>query len=987
MELFIILIVVAVIIYVATNAHNLTAKLDELKQQIDRLERSHRILEKQMEQLRRDFQAGQEPKPTPAPPVSSKGEKLVEALTALPETPPASAPPSQPPTSFAAKPAKPFELPPLRTAAQTFAATTAHSAPPPLNPPPVATPPPAPAPATKKASFEMRLGTYWLVRIGIVMLLTSIAFFANYAYHHFIGRLGPIGKTSLLYLASGALLAAGAWWQRKAVKDSLKNYAQVLFAGGLAAVYFTTYAAYHIPPLRIINNAAVDGILLLLWAGVIAWLADRRKSEVMALFAVGLAFYTSIMTRVGDFTLYSNLVLTLTAVFFLVRNRWVNLSFVGMLASYASYAFWRFLHDDGWRWAQPDERLGFGAMFLLAYWLIFTAATFLSRSGKLTGLNRAGFLTLNNGAFFVLFLLTMMQVHSGGFWKFALAYGTALLLLAAAARKWLAAEPLTKNAYLTQGLLLATLGFITKFSGLHLSLVLAAESVILFITGRQRQSKVLQAFSYLAAVLATGWNVASLHQFNLHGLCVGTVIGALMTVNAVWVHRQTLEKISSSLRAETSVFIILAFINWLAVTYFNTTLEHRPLALALEAVAFTLSIYVLRVPEIVLLGQFFVILAAGTGVVSLLNNQPPWWNPLALIAILFGISHWWQKQKTLLLEKNVRWAHQGIYSVAAVAVAVLWLPPLMDAPEWLAVSSFLALGVTIYAVATRLWPLVAAAQIFLVISLGNFFYQLWNDKPAWFFPLAPLSILLVLSFGTRAWLARRPDTKAEIVEPVAQLVLLYRWLALAASLCWLWQYVPDRQHPAAYMAMAVAVFGFALWKHRKEALVAAWVYAVAAFVALWTYGPLKNQDFQMDVYWLNFLVLLAPFVLQQILARRREQFPLPSNVHAAIIIITGLSLWRFISCWAASFTEGFYLTITWAGLALAIFLAGMVLRERFYRWFGLGVLVAAVGRVIIVDVWKQETVYRILTFMALGVALLVIGFLYNKYEEKIRQWL
>jgi len=46
-----------------------------------------------------------------------------------------------------------------------------------------------------------------------------------------------------------------------------------------------------------------------------------------------------------------------------------------------------------------------------------------------------------------------------------------------------------------------------------------------------------------------------------------------------------------------------------------------------------------------------------------------------------------------------------------------------------------------------------------------------------------------------------------------------------------------------------------------------------------------------------------------------------------------------------------------------------------------------VGRVVLVDVWKQEPAYRVMTFMALGVALLVVGFRYNKYQEKIRQWL
>ena len=42
---------------------------------------------------------------------------------------------------------------------------------------------------------------------------------------------------------------------------------------------------------------------------------------------------------------------------------------------------------------------------------------------------------------------------------------------------------------------------------------------------------------------------------------------------------------------------------------------------------------------------------------------------------------------------------------------------------------------------------------------------------------------------------------------------------------------------------------------------------------------------------------------------------------------------------------------------------------------------------VIFDVWKLETVYRILSFLALGIVLLVLGFIYNKYQEKIREWL
>jgi uncharacterized membrane protein len=141
----------------------------------------------------------------------------------------------------------------------------------------------------------------------------------------------------------------------------------------------------------------------------------------------------------------------------------------------------------------------------------------------------------------------------------------------------------------------------------------------------------------------------------------------------------------------------------------------------------------------------------------------------------------------------------------------------------------------------------------------------------------------------------------------------------------------------------------------------------------------------MDVYWANLLSLLALLAMQQILRRATERFALDEKIHGAIIFIAGVSLWRFLSCWVT--TSGIFLTMSWAGFAVLGFAAGMVLRERFHRWLGLGVLAAAVGRVVLVDVWKQETIWRVVTFMALGVALLVVGFIYNKYQDTIRKWL
>jgi uncharacterized membrane protein len=100
-----------------------------------------------------------------------------------------------------------------------------------------------------------------------------------------------------------------------------------------------------------------------------------------------------------------------------------------------------------------------------------------------------------------------------------------------------------------------------------------------------------------------------------------------------------------------------------------------------------------------------------------------------------------------------------------------------------------------------------------------------------------------------------------------------------------------------------------------------------------------------------------------------------------------LSVWHFLSRWVLESASGFYLTATWSAVALLLFAAGVVLRERVYRWLGLAILACALGRVVIFDVWKLQTLYRVLSFLALGIVLLVLGFIYNKYQEKIKEWL
>lgn len=851
-------------------------------------------------------------------------------------------------------------------------ANDASSAPPPIIPPLKDEPQP---------SFEMRLGTYWLVRIGAVLILTGLVFFGNLAYQ----KLGAGGKVALLYLASGLMLGAGAWWQRKTVKESLQNFAQVLFAGGLAAVYFTTYAAHHVVALRVIESTLLDGALLLGWAGYIAWVADRRKSELLALFATGLAYYTSVITPVGSFTLFSNLVLTITAVVFLVRNRWAGLSWASLIATYAAYAWWRFYHGgEGWRWASPDEGLGFGASFLFSYWLVFTIAAFLSKHENIAGNSRAAFITFNNGALFSLFILTMLQVNTGRFWQFSLGFGGALLVLAELSRRFLPTETVTKNTYLTQGLVLVTIGLISKFTGTQLALVLAAESVILFILGTLRKNIFLQTGAYISGAMSVGWGIDSLERDSFSRLILGAALGGLMALNACWSAWRRLWTDRREIRPEPAHFTFLALIMWIATTWFNTASATFPLALGIEAIVLTATVYFLRVREIALMGQMFLVIAHIAWLARFVDPLmlPPWWNPLLLLSVTVALSHWWQRQKAIVIRPGVSLLFQSIYAVGLVAVTLNWLGPKFTSEGWLAATSLLAIGITAYGVRTRLWPLAVIAQIFLLVSCWQFMAQLAITKPAWYFPLAPIAALATFSFATWNWFARHPEGNPQIRLKLLQVAQLYRWIALGMTICWVHKYIAQAERPWVFALLGVIAFATAGWRRQREALLFSAAFMATGLAALWIL-PAR----EMQVYFPNFLVAFAIMTQQQIARRNGERYELPTQAHTAMILTGCVTLWRLTSQWVLLGASGFYLTASWSTLAFAFIGGGVLLREKMYRWAGLGILATALGRIVIFDVWKLETFYRVLSFMALGLVLVALGFIYNKYQEKIREWL
>ena len=114
---------------------------------------------------------------------------------------------------------------------------------------------------------------------------------------------------------------------------------------------------------------------------------------------------------------------------------------------------------------------------------------------------------------------------------------------------------------------------------------------------------------------------------------------------------------------------------------------------------------------------------------------------------------------------------------------------------------------------------------------------------------------------------------------------------------------------------------------------------------------------------------------------------LPAEVRHTLAAASVLSLWTWTTRCLIQHGNGGQMTAAWAFLALAIFAAGLLLRDRAYRLGGFVILGAALLRLLAVDVWRFDTLYRIVSFLVLGGVLLVLSFVYSRFADTLRRWL
>ena len=204
---------------------------------------------------------------------------------------------------------------------------------------------------------------------------------------------------------------------------------------------------------------------------------------------------------------------------------------------------------------------------------------------------------------------------------------------------------------------------------------------------------------------------------------------------------------------------------------------------------------------------------------------------------------------------------------------------------------------------------------------------------------------------------------------------------------------------AIWAAMATTLLALAWFLRRKTFLVQAIVLAFAVLArgvfldlfadspASFWYGPL----FHLAVAAL-ILVAALPFAF---LLRNQDRFgessiPLPPDLDLGlrhpeqVFFFTAFALEALALAFKLSSGR---ITIAWSLLGLGVFLFALLVGERSFRLAGLGLLLVSVAKIILMDVWKLSPTDRYITLIVLGLALLLVSFLYTRFATVIRKLL
>ncbi len=229
-------------------------------------------------------------------------------------------------------------------------------------------------------------------------------------------------------------------------------------------------------------------------------------------------------------------------------------------------------------------------------------------------------------------------------------------------------------------------------------------------------------------------------------------------------------------------------------------------------------------------------------------------------------------------------------------------------------------------------------------------------------------------------------------------------LLMAAFSLELW-YVPNHDQDAFFSRQMILVFAALLFPFAARPVaprgplcpfLAIGIGVIGSIFLLLAHPQFHKQPFPLflNTGFLRALVLVAALFAAAWLVRRGGQ-KLPEDLPApAVLGLFGiLMLWLVMTqeIWVHyRLSHGadwrlpayMYISVSWAVYASALMVIGLRWRRRSARYLGLGIFVLLLAKIFLVDTRTLDVTYRIAGFLATGLALVGVSYLYQYLKKK-----
>lgn len=799
--------------------------------------------------------------------------------------------------------------------------------------------------------WEVLVGGSLLNKIGALVLVIGLALFLGYSFTN----MPPAGRALTCVGTSWTLLGTGVLLERRQL---YRVFARGLIGAGWAGLYVTAYAIYAVPAARLIESAYSGSVLLLtVAAGMIGHSLLYRKQAVTAV-AYFAAFAALSVTPWSTFGFVGLLPLTASLLWIAIRLNWNAMSLFGVIALYGS-CLWR---------GSTNTTLVASQLLLLVYWVLFESFDLHRvRRGKKGGgieyvfpINAIAFLTLSYQAW--------LMKNPGRLWM-GCAFAAVLFAASAVARPLLRRQEQFDDLIDLRGrvragsfelpstlaAVLAGLAIVFRAAGVWLSAGLAIEAELLYIIGVALHSDVLRALG------RTGFACSLLRLFGSDIQSGEVLPGSLQGIHAstpIALFHAFLFYLNRAIRKPNTVMSSIAAILIAGVLAHEMPERFVGTAwLVFGALLFEIGLRHAKEFRF----QAYLLAAGGVALNIWLDVIKSWnhpWAPLALsLSLVYG----------LFFRARGNGALEGIersWFEVAVSGAIAWLAMLCCwhvAPQNYRGLASVALSLVLLELGRagvphklRYYSWIAAG-VGAAIAAG----EQWPD---FLHHPAPAHVAITYAGATLLFYAFSERNRDWFV--VRQLA---SGVSVAFALCTLKVLVPDVFVPTSWSAIAVLLFLSGLKRNLRWERWEGYAVILCSLLAAFSAG----------FRWPSIGVAIACYVAEFLSndSADAEKHARTFWSIAGTVTLT-LLLWQ-------KFPRGL-LTTAWGIEGIALLLVGFVLTERILRVQGLIMLLACILKLFLFDLRNLETGYRIVSFIVLGLILLLVSSLYSRFESMCR---